>query len=72
MDWIASMLPKGVKVERDAKNDVWFTAGSGKPHILFVAHATSWHDRGQVHPAGDGPSARPGGFLAQSCEARRS
>ncbi len=37
-EFIAARLPKGVDVKHDARGDVWFTAGSGGPHILFVAH----------------------------------
>ena len=71
MDWIASMLPKGVKVERDAKNDVWFTAGSGKPDILFVAHADELGMTvDKFTPQGTVLLRGRGGFLAQSCEAR--
>lgn len=38
-DFIRDALPPRVKVERDGLNNVWFTAGSGKPRILFVAHS---------------------------------
>jgi putative aminopeptidase FrvX len=71
MDWIASMLPKGVKVERDSKNDVWFTAGSGGPHILFVAHADELGMTvDKFTPQGTILLRGRGGFLAQACEAR--
>ena len=71
MDWIASMLPKGVKVERDAKNDVWFTAGSGRPHILFVAHADELGMTvDKFTPQGTVLLRGRGGFLPQACEAR--
>ena len=36
MDFIQSTLPSSLKVQRDAKANVWFTVGEGKPHILFV------------------------------------
>jgi putative aminopeptidase FrvX len=71
MDWIQSQLPKGVKAERDSKNDVWFTVGEGKPHILFVAHADELGmtvetitSQGTVRLKGRA------GFLPQACEAR--
>lgn len=71
MDWIASMLPKGVKVERDAKNDVWFTAGSGRPHILFVAHGDELGMTvDKFTPQGTVILRGRGGFLPQACEAR--
>jgi putative aminopeptidase FrvX len=71
MDWIVSMLPKGVKVERDAKNDVWFTAGSGGPHILFIAHADELGMTvDKFTPQGTVLLRGRGGFLAQACEAR--
>jgi putative aminopeptidase FrvX len=71
VDWIASMLPKGVKAVRDAKNDLWFTAGEGKPHILFVAHTDELGmtvDR--FTPQGTVLLRGRGGFLPQACEAR--
>jgi putative aminopeptidase FrvX len=37
-DFIQAALPASLKVQRDAKHNVWFTAGEGKPHIMFVAH----------------------------------
>jgi putative aminopeptidase FrvX len=37
-DFLQAALPASLKVQRDAKNNVWFTVGEGKPHILFVAH----------------------------------
>jgi putative aminopeptidase FrvX len=70
-DWIVSMLPKGVKVERDAKNDVWFTAGSGGPHILFVAHMDELGMTvDKITPQGTVLLRGRGGFLTQACEAR--
>ncbi len=38
-DFIQKSLPPRLRAERDAMHNVWFTAGSGKPHILFVAHS---------------------------------
>jgi len=71
MDFIQAALPKSLKVQRDAKNDLWFTAGAGRPHILFVAHADELGFtvdkitlQGVVRLKG-----RPG-FLLQACEAR--
>jgi putative aminopeptidase len=71
MDWIASMLPKGVKIERDAKKDVWFTAGSGKPHILFVAHGDELGMTvDKLTPQGTILLRGRGSFLPQACEGR--
>ncbi len=71
IDWIVSMLPKGVKIERDAKNDVWFTAGSGGPHILFVAHADELGMTvDKLTPQGTVILRGRGGVLPQVCEAR--
>jgi putative aminopeptidase FrvX len=39
MDFIRDNLPSGLRPQRDAKNNIWFTAGDGRPHLLFVAHA---------------------------------
>jgi putative aminopeptidase FrvX len=71
MDWIQARLPKAVKVERDAKNDVWFTVGSGKPHLLFVAHADELGMTVEsITSAGIVRLRGRGGLLAQACEGR--
>jgi putative aminopeptidase FrvX len=71
MDWIQARLPKGVKAERDAKNNLWFTVGQGKPHILFVAHADELGMTVEATTAqGTVKLKGRGGFLAQACEAR--
>jgi len=71
MDWIQANLPKGVKAERDAKNDVWFTVGQGNPHLLFVAHADELGMTVEtITAAGTVRLKGRGGFLPQACEAR--
>jgi putative aminopeptidase FrvX len=71
MDWIAGNCPRGVNVQRDAKNDVWFTVGAGKPHILFVAHADELGMTVEkITAQGTAVLKGRGGFLAQACEAR--
>jgi len=71
IDWIQARLPKGVKAERDAKNDLWFTVGQGKPHILFVAHADELGMTVETVTAqGTVRLKGRGGFLPQTCEAR--
>lgn len=37
-DFIQSAFPAEVKPNRDDMNNIWFTVGKGKPHLLFVAH----------------------------------
>lgn len=37
-DYIQESLPSGIDVQRDDMQNVWFTVGEGKPHLLFVAH----------------------------------
>lgn len=37
-DYIEDALPLGVKIQRDEMDNVWFTIGEGRPHLLFVAH----------------------------------
>lgn len=37
-DFVAAALPEGVEAKRDAMHNVWFTAGSGGLHLMFVAH----------------------------------
>jgi putative aminopeptidase FrvX len=70
-DFIQSRLPAGVKVERDAMHNVWFTVGSGRPHILFVAHSDElgWTvDR--ITPEGRVKVKAGGGILPETIEAR--
>ncbi len=70
-DWIQARLPKGVKIERDAKHDVWFTVGSGKPHILFVAHMDELGMTvDSISPEGIVKLKGRGGFLTQALEGR--
>jgi len=71
MDWIFSRLPPGVRGQRDAKNNVWFTVGSGRPHILLVAHADELgFTVDAIRPAGEIRLKGRGGVLPQTCEAR--
>jgi putative aminopeptidase FrvX len=37
-DFIQSNFPPTVKPQRDDMDNVWFTVGEGRPHLLFVAH----------------------------------
>jgi putative aminopeptidase FrvX len=70
-DYVQKMLPAGLKTERDAMHNVWFTVGSGKPHILFVAHVDElgWTvDR--ITPEGRLRVKPGGGILPQTVEAR--
>ncbi len=69
-DFIQKTLPAHLGAERDAMNNVWFTAGSGKPHILFVAHSDElgWVvDR--ITAEGRVKVKQGGGLLPQTCEA---
>ncbi len=71
MDYIQSRLPSGLAVQRDAKNNLWFTAGKGRPHLLFVAHADELgFTVGEVTPKGTVKLKGRGGFLPMVCEAR--
>lgn len=71
MDWIQARLPKGVKPERDERGDLWFTVGSGRPHILFVAHADELGMTvDKISPQGLIRLKGLGGFLPQACEGR--
>jgi len=70
-DYIQKMLPAVLKVERDAMHNVWFTIGSGRPHILFVAHSDElgW-TVDKVTPEGRVRVKQGGGMLPQTVEAR--
>jgi putative aminopeptidase FrvX len=71
MDWLQERLPKGVSAQRDAKNNVWFTTGKGRPHILFVAHADELGMTVEsITPQGTVRLRGRGGFLPLACEAR--
>jgi putative aminopeptidase FrvX len=70
-DFIQRRLPPGLKAERDGMHNVWFTAGSGKPHILFVAHSDElgWIVD-KITPEGLVRVKPGGGILPQTVEAR--
>jgi putative aminopeptidase FrvX len=70
-DFIQSRLPAGLKVERDTMHNVWFTVGSGKPHLLFVAHSDElgWVVD-KITPEGRVRVKPGGGILPQTAEAR--
>ena len=70
-DFVEATLPSSFKVQRDAQHNVWFTVGSGRPHLLFVAHVDelgwtveSVTAQGRVRLAGSG------GLLAQTLPGR--
>jgi len=70
-DFIEKALPPGFKVQRDAMHNVWFTIGSGRPHILFVAHSDElgWIVD-KITPEGRVRVKPGGGILPQTVEAR--
>jgi putative aminopeptidase FrvX len=70
-DFIQHKLPPGFKVQRDGMHNVWFTVGSGKPHILFVAHSDElgWVVD-KITPEGRLRVKRGGGLLPETAEAR--
>ena len=70
-DFIQRKLPAGLDAQRDGMHNVWFTIGSGKPHLLFVAHSDElgWIvDR--ITPQGRLRVKRGGGMLPETAEAR--
>ncbi|MCX6562119.1 MAG: M20/M25/M40 family metallo-hydrolase [Candidatus Aminicenantes bacterium] len=70
-DFIQAALPSSLKVQRDAKSNVWFTVGDGKPHILFVAHLDELGFLvDKITPQGTVLLRVRGGLLPQTCEAR--
>ncbi len=70
-DFIQSALPPSLKVQRDAKSNVWFTVGSGKPHILIVAHLDELgFVVDKITRQGTVMLKARGGLLPQTCEAR--
>ena len=69
-DFIQQSLPARLKVQRDDMHNVWFTIGSGQPHILFVAHCDElgW-TVDSVTPDGKVKVKPGGGVLPQAAEA---
>src|SRR4030042_2217633 len=69
-DYIQQKLPAGFKTQRDGMHNVWFTVGSGKPHILFVAHSDElgWVVD-KITPEGRLRVKRGGGLLPEAAEA---
>jgi putative aminopeptidase FrvX len=71
MDFIQANLPPGLEVRRDAKNNLWFTAGEGGTHLLFVAHADELGFTVEgITPAGTVRLKGRGGVLSPTVEAR--
>lgn len=70
-DFIQNKLPADLKSQRDGMHNVWFTVGSGKPHILFVAHSDElgWIVD-KITPEGRLRVKRGGGMLPETAEAR--
>ena len=70
-DFVQSALPSSLNVQRDAQHNVFFTVGSGRPHLLFVAHSDElgWTVEG-VTPQGRVRLRGTGGLLAQTLPGR--
>lgn len=68
-DYIQESLPSGIDVQRDDMQNVWFTVGEGKPHLLFVAHTDELGFIVQsITPSGTLKVRGRGGFFAQMYE----
>ncbi len=69
--FIQATLPEGLRMQRDDMENVWFSAGEGKPHLVFVAHSD---ELGlvveDIKPNGRLEVSDRGGFLAQMYEGR--
>ena len=70
-DFVQAALPSSFKVQRDAQHNVWFTVGSGRPHLLFVAHIDElgWTVE-SVTSQGRARLRGTGGLLAQTLPGR--
>jgi putative aminopeptidase FrvX len=68
-DFIQTRLPRGVNPQKDDMQNLWFTVGSGHPHLVFVAHTD---ELGfvveEITPGGTLKVSRRGGFLPQMYE----
>jgi len=70
-DFILSLLPKQLRIQRDDMHNLWFTVGEGRPHLLFVAHTDEIGFVVQeITPVGTLKVERKGGFFPQMYEAR--
>lgn len=70
-DYIQGVRPSPLKAQRNAKGDVWFAVGDGRPYILFVAHmAELGFIVDKITPQGPVQLKLGGGLLPQVCEAR--
>jgi putative aminopeptidase len=70
-DFVQKTLPAGLKTERDSMHNVWFTVGSGRPHLLFVAHTDElgWIVD-KITPEGRLRVKPGGGILPETVEGR--
>jgi putative aminopeptidase FrvX len=68
-DFIRSRLPRGFKSQKDDMQNLWFTVGRGRPHLVFVAHTD---ELGfvveEITPRGMLKVSHRGGFLPQMYE----
>ncbi len=70
-DFIQSHFPPTVKPQRDDMENVWFTAGEGRPHLLFVAHSDELGMVIQtITPEGILKVSGRGGFISTMYEGR--
>jgi len=68
-DYIQKSLPQGIDVQRDDMQNVWFTVGEGKPHLLFVAHTDELgYTVESITPDGTLKVRGHGGFFPQMYE----
>ena len=67
--FIQSHLPHDFKSQKDDMQNLWFTVGSGRPHLVFVAHTD---ELGfvveEITPQGTIKVSSRGGFLPQMYE----
>ncbi len=70
-DFVQNTLPGDLDVRRDEMDNVWFTLGSGTPHLLFVAHTDElgWAVRA-VTPEGRVKVRSVGSMLPRAAEGR--
>jgi putative aminopeptidase FrvX len=70
-DFIQTSFPPEVQPQRDDMENVWFTVGEGRPHLLFVAHTD---EIGlvveEISTEGTLKVRGRGGFLSQMYEGR--
>ncbi len=68
-DFVQARLPRHIKFQRDDMQNLWFTIGTGEPHLVFVAHTDELgYVVEEITPDGLLKVSSRGGFLSSMYE----